>query len=201
MLTGGFKKTEKNFSKKIEILKTLGVETGSRILDYGASWGYGTWQFKQAGFDASGFEISVPRAEYARKMLNVQVEDDLDKLHGTFDVFLSVHVLEHLAKPTVAFDLARRFLRPGGLFVAYTPNGSEACRRANPKRYHESWGRLHPLYLDDAFYCSQLPDQPKMLASTSYGTQFDLKKIQNWNHRSELMLDLSKNELLAVVIF
>ena len=201
ILETGFSKTEKNLSQKLALLEALNISTDSRLLDYGASWGYGTWQFVQAGFEAVGFEISRARAEYARQMLGVQVEDHLDELEGPFDVIFTVHVLEHLPTPTLAFDLAKRLLRPGGLFVAYTPNGSEKCRQANPRRYHESWGRLHPLYLDEAFYQSQLADHPKMFASSSYGTQFDLEQISNWDQRSDLTLDLSLNELLTVVVF
>ncbi len=201
MLETGFSKTEKNLSQKLSLLNALGVCRNARLLDYGASWGYGVWQFNQAGFDTVGFEISRSRAQYARTMLDVRVEDDLNELHGPFDVFFSIHVLEHLPTPALAFDLARRLLRPGGLFVAYTPNGSDICRQANPRRYHESWGRLHPLYLDDAFYRSQLADHPKMFASSNYGTQFDLEQIGNWDQRSDLTLDLSHNELLTVVVF
>ncbi len=200
LLSQRFRKTEKNFSRKIDVLRALGVRAGSRCLDFGASWGYGTWQFAQAGYTATGYEISKPRARYASDMLNVDVRDDVGLLDGPFDVFFSSHVLEHLPSPCTAFDLARRLVRPGGLFVAYTPNGSADCMRAHPKLYHESWGRLHPLYYDDLFYRYCFPNNPKLMCSAAYGKQVDLSAISQWDQRSNLTLDVSNRELLVAIV-
>ena len=41
--------------------------------------------------------------------------------------------------------------RPGGWLVAFFPNGSDECRRANPERFHCNWSRLHPVYLTDEY--------------------------------------------------
>ena len=84
--------------------------------------------------------------------------------------------------------------------MAYTPNGSEDSREAYPIRYHESWGRLHPLYLDDAFYCRHFCDRPKLLCSAEYGQTYPLEEIRKWNQASDLFLDLSGRELLAVIV-
>ncbi len=133
MIRTSFQHTEKNFNARIEILKALGLEQGAAVLDYGASWGYGVWQFQKQGFKASGFEISRPRAAYARQELGVDVADDPSALpSGAFDCMFSSHVLEHVPAPKVAFELAERVLKPGGLFIAFVPNGSEASRAAIP---------------------------------------------------------------------
>ena len=200
MIATRFKKTEKDFSSKIAMLKALGVKEGSRILDYGASWGYGTWQLREAGFEAIGYELSRPRARYAREMLNTPVKDDVNHLTGRFDVFFSSHVLEHLSSPLTAFEVAMRWLRPGGMIVALTPNGSEACRQANPDLYRTSWGRLHPLYLDDAFYLRHFRDHPIMLSSSPYFSPYPLHDIQRWNKQTRLVLDLAQRELLVAIL-
>jgi hypothetical protein len=49
---------------------------GSRILDFGCSWGYGVAQVNSAGFDAVGFEPGGQRAAYGRKHLGVTIETD-----------------------------------------------------------------------------------------------------------------------------
>lgn len=201
MLARHFRGTGKNITDKVEVLRALGVASQARILDFGASWGYSTWQLREAGFQAEGFEVSRPRAEYGRQKLAVPIADKLSDLRGPFDVFFSIHVLEHLPSPTMAFDLATSVLRPGGLFVAYTPNGSSDCMRANPKLYHKSWGRLHPLYLDDVYYCHQLPDLPKLLVSSKYGAQVDIRQLKEWDRKNDRVLDLTNGDLLAVVIF
>jgi cyclopropane fatty-acyl-phospholipid synthase-like methyltransferase len=201
MMENRFAGTEKNFAHRIEVTAALGVAPGSRLLDYGASWGYGTWQFRQAGYDASGYEISRPRAAYARDQLAVPVLDEISQVSGPFDCMFSCHVLEHLPTPRLALDLAARVLRPGGLFLAFTPNGSETCRQAVPEKYDHSWGRLHPLYLDDAFYRSQSGDRPHLLCSGDYGAHYPLESLRQWDRRSAVTLDLSRRELLFAAVF
>ncbi len=62
LIAAGFKESLKDFSKIILLVHAIGLEPGDRVLDYGANWGYGTWQFIQAGFDATGYEVSKARA-------------------------------------------------------------------------------------------------------------------------------------------
>ena len=91
-----FQNTEKNYTHYIDILNALGLKKNSRILDFGCSWGYGSWQFKQGGYDVQSFEISRPRCEYAIRHMNVDATWNLDDLRGPFDVFFSSHVIEHV---------------------------------------------------------------------------------------------------------
>jgi ubiquinone/menaquinone biosynthesis C-methylase UbiE len=199
MIASGFRSTEKNFTHRIEILSALGLKPGQDVLDYGASWGYATWQFRNHGFHARGFEISRPRARYARDMLGVDVIDEESKVPDqSLDCVFSSHVLEHVSAPKIAFAFGKRVLRSGGLFVAFTPNGSEACRQAQPDWYDHSWGRLHPLYLNAEFYASVLQDQPYFMTSSEYGEPYDLKEITSWDQTSQIQGNLSKRELLLV---
>lgn len=197
----GFAKTEKDFSHRIEVAAALGMRPGARVLDYGASWGYGTWQFLAAGYDSVGYEISRPRAAYAREHLGVTVMDDAAALEGPFDCVFSCHVMEHLPSPGLAFELAQRVLKPGGLFMAFTPNGSEACRQADEDLYDSSWGRLHPLYLDDGFYRAQFHERPFLLCSAHYGEKYPLEVLRSWDRRQRVALDLSRRELLFATVY
>lgn len=200
MLRTSFTKTEKNFSHKVAILKALGLSAGSSVVDYGASWGYGVWQFQQAGFDACGYEISRPRAAYARNELKVSVVDDHTQLPSeSFDCMFSSHVLEHVPAPREAFQLASRILRPGGLFVAFTPNGSEACRQAHQAEFDHSWGRLHPLYINAEYLQQHFQDVPWLLTSSGYGQPYDLGVLSSWNNESQQVHDVSGRELLMVI--
>lgn len=198
LLDKDFRGTDKDFSGKIRVLEFLEIRKGARILDFGASWGYLTWQLRKAGYDAVGYEISEPRAQYARERLGVRIETAKERLDGTFDVVFSSHVLEHLANPQEAFGLARKLLRKDGVFVAFTPNGSEACFRADRVRYNRTWGRLHPLYLDEKFYRYILPNGPKLLTTREYGQWHDLSEIGRWDRATDFFHDLSMPELLAI---
>jgi hypothetical protein len=99
------------------------------------------------------------------------------------------------------FAIARRLLRPGGLFVAFAPNGSISRRLADPQGYDKSWGRLHPVYLDEEFLCHQLGSIPKLLASAHYGYWKAVAGISTWNRNGDLVMDLSRPELLLACVF
>ena len=153
-----FAGTEKSYAEYIRVLTALGAAPGCRLYDYGCSWGYGSWQFAQAGYQVRAFEISRPRGEFARQRLGVDCTQVLptaatvgDQTH-TFDVFFSAHVLEHVPSPAAVIDLARALLKPGGLFVAFTPNGSAEHRAVDPAGWHTTWGKVHPNMLDEQYY-------------------------------------------------
>lgn len=162
---------EKDYAPLIAILADLGVASGMRVFDFGCSWGYGSWQFARAGYEVKSFEISRPRARFARQKLGVDVIDDVEDpeaakhLAGTFDLFFSNHVLEHVPSPSDVIATARRLLKPGGLFVAITPNGSLGYRAAAPESWHRFWGDVHPNMLNDEFWAREFAGVPHFIGS------------------------------------
>lgn len=138
--------TKKDYTTYIDVLRALQVEEGKSVFDYGASWGYGTWQFTQAGFRAYGLEISKPRADYARVMLGCMMVDHVEQLPEAVDVFFSAHVIEHLNDPNILWQAATQSLKRDGTLVILMPNG-EPKRAKQSKSYHQMWGQLHPLLL------------------------------------------------------
>ncbi len=90
--------------------------------------------------------------------------------------------------------MAARFVRPGGLFVAFVPNGSQERLRAG-KGYHADWGMYHPVLLDDLFCRTAFRNTPILLASDPY----QLEPIRKWDRRKTLILELPGPELLLVV--
>lgn len=200
LVATSFQGTEKDFSHRVAVLRAVGVSPGARVLDFGASWGYGTWQLRKAGFNAVGYELSRTRAAYGREQLQVPVFDDVRELQGPFDAFFSCHVIEHLQRPSDALALARRLVRPGGRFIAFTPNGSMARRTADPAGYGANWGRLHPVYIDDEFCRQQAGEWATLLASRAYGGWGDLAGITGWDGSADRTSDLSGPELLWVCV-
>jgi 2-polyprenyl-3-methyl-5-hydroxy-6-metoxy-1,4-benzoquinol methylase len=153
LVASGFRGTEKDFGEKIALLRA--VCPAGRVLDFGASWGYGAVQLRQAGYDVVGFEIGRSRARYGRDRLGVSILSEpaaLGRLPaGAFDAVFSNHVLEHLPEPASAFDTFARLLRPGGVLLAFVPNaGGVSARCLGPK-----WGPLlcerHTLAIDADF--------------------------------------------------
>jgi 2-polyprenyl-3-methyl-5-hydroxy-6-metoxy-1,4-benzoquinol methylase len=160
-----FKGSPKDFQPHIELFQALGLKPGDRVLDFGCSWGYGSWQFKQAGFDARGFEVSVPRREYAQRHLGVDVVTDLAELTGACDLVFSSHVMEHVPAPGPILRQMLDLLRPGGFLVAVTPCGSMAYRAKDPYHWERAWGLKHPQFIDELFYQKAFSALPYLIVS------------------------------------
>jgi 2-polyprenyl-3-methyl-5-hydroxy-6-metoxy-1,4-benzoquinol methylase len=101
----------------------------------------------------------------------LKVHSSLLDVTGPFDIFFSSHVLEHVPSVREAIDFGFRILKPGGIFVAVTPNGSAEFRKNHPSAWHKLWGLVHPNFLDDIFYRSIFADNPIFLSSDPYPMQ------------------------------
>jgi len=141
-----FSDTDKDFTAYIGVLKAMGLNEGATVLDFGSSWGYGSWQMRQAGYDVYSYEISGPRAQYARDKLACKVvtESDLNDLNA--DAIFSSHVIEHLSDPNILWRIAKNVLNDNGRIILTTPNGDDEVKQIiGSQRYHQHWGRVHPL--------------------------------------------------------
>jgi GT2 family glycosyltransferase/2-polyprenyl-3-methyl-5-hydroxy-6-metoxy-1,4-benzoquinol methylase len=187
-----FKNSPKDYTQYIAILHALGVLPGQRLTDFGSSWGYGAWQLANAGFEVQGFEISRSRCAFAREQLNLNATANINDLRDGQDCFFSAHVIEHVPSVAEMINVGRRLLRPGGLFVAFTPNGSLARRQKNSKAWHCNWGLVHPQLIDERFFVMAADGDPYLIASTPY----DMLQISRWNPPQSLQLDVSGDELM-----
>lgn len=145
LLESRFAGTEKDYTRYIWVLRSH-LPVGARIVDFGCSWGYGSWQMREAGFNVLSYEIGRQRARYAQEHLGCTMIEDLRSLDGSLDCFFSAHVIEHLADPNILFSEAARLLTPGGYFVCFCPNGNPD-REGTDKNYHQIWGKVHPLLI------------------------------------------------------
>lgn len=197
MKSNNFKAAENDYSSYLGVLNALGVKRGAKLLDFGCSWGYGSWQFAQNGFEVESYEISEPRRRYAVRNLDCTVHSTFADITPGFDVFFSSHVLEHVPSPKNVIELALSVVKPGGLFVAFTPNGSAPHRAKEPATWQKLWGLVHPNFLDEQYYRQQFSAYPYLLASDPY----DLNEIKSWDPSKERqrVLDLSGPELLCIV--
>lgn len=191
-----FKGSEKDYSNYLSVLAAIGRKPGDLLFDYGCSWGYGSWQFAQAGYNVTACEISAPRCEYARTYLGINAYTNTENVRGPFDIFFSSHVLEHVPSVSRCLELARKVLKPGGWFVSFTPNGSDAFLARCPKNWKRLWGLVHPNYLDDKFYSKAFKSDLYLLASSPY----DLEPIRRWAslQQESLSLGLGGDELLVI---
>lgn len=194
LLNKKFINTEKDYSKWIKILSLLGCSPQQSLLDYGCSWGYGSWQFREAGYRVAAFEISKHRCQYAKEKLHINAQDSLSEIQEEFDIIFSSHVIEHLPSVSNYLKFATSHLRPGGILVTVCPNGSEKFRSLEPKKYTDFWGLVHPQLPDEKFYINYFGESNLLISSDPY----DLSLICDWNKSSLCLGNLSGSELLSI---
>jgi 2-polyprenyl-3-methyl-5-hydroxy-6-metoxy-1,4-benzoquinol methylase len=183
---------------KIDVLRA--VKPTGRALDYGCSWGYATSVLRKNGYEASGFEISKPRASYAREHLGVPVFDTLAALEsvpaGSFDIIYSNHVLEHV--PTIGKTLAlfARLLRDDGMAFHILPNFTGKTARSG---LWLAWiGEDHPIAPTVEFFEKALPAAG--LGRFQFASSpFDSETIAGIRGRASFPAQLDGDELLIVV--
>jgi glycosyltransferase involved in cell wall biosynthesis/2-polyprenyl-3-methyl-5-hydroxy-6-metoxy-1,4-benzoquinol methylase len=97
----------------------------ARVLELGSAHGGFVALLRQAGFDATGLEVSPAIVRFAREtfdapMLQGPVEQQLLS-PGSFDVIALMDVLEHLVDPIATMQRCFELLTPDGLVLIQTP--------------------------------------------------------------------------------
>lgn len=178
---------------KQDIVKAL-LPSG-RLCVYGANWGYEVAQFSNAGFEATGYELSQPRAEFAAKHLDTRVVSDLATIRSgaPYNIVYCSHTLEHLPNPENTFRLFESIIAPDGYLVIFVPN----CGSVNARKAGVHWGpfssSLHPLSYTGAFFTRALPKYGFQTVTT-FSDPYPLEQIRNFVSQTDLVGD----ELLVI---
>ncbi len=97
-----------------------------KLVDIGCATGDFVAAARQAGFDASGIELSGESARFAREVRGLPVMQgtvqDCSAAPGSLDVVTAFDVLEHIPDPMAELDHYRQRLKPGGWLFLSTPN-------------------------------------------------------------------------------
>lgn len=196
LISSNFQNTAKDFTRFIDLFKILSIPVGARILDFGANWGYGMYQFQKAGYSAMGFEVSARRAAFAEKLGVVVHTDWSDVVTAPqFDVAFSAHVLEHTPDPAEAIARQIAVLRDGGYLIAVFPHGSPPYRDSDFAGFHQLWGQVHPVLPTVEFLVNTLPTNNHFIGAM---TEDDLSTIATWDGTSPVIGDTTRSELLVV---
>jgi SAM-dependent methyltransferase len=97
---------------------------------------------RSKGARVVGFDLAMrgdPRIDYGRADLAA-----LPLRDGSIDLVISRSVLEHLPEPIIVWREIARVLKPGGYFVALTPNAFDyvsVAARLIPHRFHSRIAR------------------------------------------------------------
>jgi dTDP-4-dehydrorhamnose reductase len=97
----------------------------TKLLDFGCGSGIFVEELEKAGFDAHGVDISDEAVRFGAlqgiKNLSVIDSHKINFPDNTFDVVLSMDVLEHLEDEEWALKEIERILKPNGIFVVMVP--------------------------------------------------------------------------------
>lgn len=109
--------------------KLLPFQPGMKALDIGAGIGKCLISLKNAGFDAYGFEPSIPFYERAIQVMGIKPDklkkgmmEEMNYEPNTFDFITFGAVLEHLYDPDKALAKAMNWLKPNGIIHVEVPS-------------------------------------------------------------------------------
>lgn len=194
-IKNGFNSGNKNAQRYKDVfLKLFPDLPNLRVVDYGSSWGYVSWQLANFGFDVESYEISKPRALYGNKYLGLNILMNESEIRPENDIFFSSHVIEHHPSLKDMISLAKLKLKKAGYFIAISPNGSLDYRKADPAGFHHGWGKVHPNYLNVDFYRTIFKDVPYYIGSSP----FDLESIRPLKQSDQIIGDVSSEELIVI---
>lgn len=121
--------TEKRYNDLLDIFES--ERKTNRILDIGAGYGFFLEAAKKRGWEVFGTEIADDAIAHC-------AQKDIDLFKGpvetidfgdlSFDVVVSIEVLEHLNTPNSFVQSIHRLLRPQGVFYLTTPNFDSLLR-------------------------------------------------------------------------
>lgn len=149
------------FLNRIRLLKRLGINHGSRLLDYGCGNGQFVALLRERGFRrVAGYDPFMP--EYA----------DSAVLSEQYDMVVSYGVIEHVPDPGDYLKQLRSTLAVGGMAVVATPN-ADALDLAQPD----------PLMLHQPYHTHILSEQAIVPLAAKYGFKLKHFSRRYWMDR------------------
>jgi 2-polyprenyl-3-methyl-5-hydroxy-6-metoxy-1,4-benzoquinol methylase len=118
----------------------------ARVLEVGCGHGGFVALLRQAGFDATGLELSPWVVEFARRTFDVPVRQGPVERQaiaaGSLDVIVMHDVVEHLPDPVATLSHVAGLLAADGLLMLQTPCAPEEASHAQLERAGDSFLKM-----------------------------------------------------------
>ncbi|XZE34031.1 class I SAM-dependent methyltransferase [Pirellulaceae bacterium SH501] len=122
-----------DFPNKVTIVKRFG---GSTVLDYGCGKGFFVKYCREAGLDATGFDLSDSAVRYAKSVLKVPAlcgTSGEDQFGGRkFSAVTMWATIEHVPNPRETIEFCASLLESNGMLHLDTGNGHDWLDRFLP---------------------------------------------------------------------
>lgn len=155
LLQKKFKCTEWDKTHRIDFMRHL-IECRGKLLDFGCSWGYSTYQYMSMGFDVWGLDISRKRVEFGRINLGLNLCSGWEELENTyFDVIIADHTLEHLYNFRETLEEFKMHSKVGSKLIIFVPNGN--CSNGRRQDLRPLIGEAHTMVFTMEWFLKNLP--------------------------------------------
>jgi SAM-dependent methyltransferase len=121
---------------------------------------------------------------------------------SSFDVVFADNVLEHLSAPQQVFSEVYRLLKPGGVFLAKTPNRwhyMPIIAMATPHAFHQFVNRLRGRAPGDTFPTLYRVNSPGAIRRCAEATGFTVESIRLLEGRPEYLRMTSLTYLFGLI--
>ena len=186
---------EKNWDDRLfrdRILSAIGRGRQADVLDLGAGAGI-VEQMNLRGIARRVCGVDPDPRVTANPFLDegrVSYGESVPYADESFDLIFADNVLEHLPDPLAVFREIRRLLRPGGVFLAKTPNTRHYMpfiARLTPHAFHRWVNKRRGRDKADTFPTRYLANSPADIRRLSTAADLEVEQIELIEGRPEYL--------------